>query len=360
MDIAIFGAGIAGLMAAITLHADGHRCRIFERQSQLPESGMGFILTQDGMNLLNQFHVPLDWNRAGMSLDRYYHRDTHGEVLGEEQMPDGAVGICRHDLVAALRAGVQGKVELSFGKAASKIELDERQFVRGVEINSGEKVTADLYVGSDGVNSRARQALYPEWPAQPGRVMEVVGLSGSTRAIQWAGKNFNKFHAVAGSIAIGVLPVNGDQIVWYAQFDADTYKPPQLSATSMQSFVQQLVGDWADPIPEMLATTDFSRAHLWRTVDSDMIPSFNANNLVLCGDAAHPLLPFTSRGVSSALADAVVLARVLRERRPLLQSLTAYSKERRGQCASYVSSGRDLMRKFLAPQNAANTFLPIA
>ncbi len=360
MDIVIFGAGIAGLMTAITLDADGHRCRIFERQPQLPETGMGFILTPDGINVLNQFHVPLDWSRSSMRLERYYHRDSRGAILGEEPMPRGAVGICRQDLMAALRAGIQGKAELNFGNAVRRIELDTRQYVRTVEMSSGAPVTADLYVGSDGVNSRARQALYPEWPSCPGRVMEVVGLSSSARAIEWAGRNFNKFHAVAGGIAVGVLPVNGDHIVWYAQFDAETYKPPQLSAASMKSFVQALAGDWADPIPEMLAATDFSRVHLWRTVDSDMVPSFNANNLVLCGDAAHPLLPFTSRGVSSALADAVVLARVLREDRPLPQSLSTYSKERRGQCASYVSSGRDLMRKFLAPQNAANTFLPIA
>jgi len=34
MEIAIFGAGIAGLMSAITLRAQGHRCQIYERMRQ--------------------------------------------------------------------------------------------------------------------------------------------------------------------------------------------------------------------------------------------------------------------------------------------------------------------------------------
>jgi len=44
MEIAIFGAGIAGLMSAITLRVQGHRCRIYERMRQGNETGMGFIL----------------------------------------------------------------------------------------------------------------------------------------------------------------------------------------------------------------------------------------------------------------------------------------------------------------------------
>ena len=37
MDIAIFGAGIAGLMTAVALRAQGHRCRTYERMRQCQE-----------------------------------------------------------------------------------------------------------------------------------------------------------------------------------------------------------------------------------------------------------------------------------------------------------------------------------
>ena len=44
MNIAIFGAGIAGLMAGITLRSQGHGTRIYERARRGHETGMGFIL----------------------------------------------------------------------------------------------------------------------------------------------------------------------------------------------------------------------------------------------------------------------------------------------------------------------------
>ena len=50
MDIAIFGAGVAGLMTAIALRAQGHRCHIYERMRQGHETGMGFILMPEGID----------------------------------------------------------------------------------------------------------------------------------------------------------------------------------------------------------------------------------------------------------------------------------------------------------------------
>jgi len=44
MDVAIFGAGVAGLMTAIAMRAKGHRCRVYERHRRSHEAGMGFIL----------------------------------------------------------------------------------------------------------------------------------------------------------------------------------------------------------------------------------------------------------------------------------------------------------------------------
>ena len=79
---------------------------------------------------------------------------------------------------------------------------------------------------------------------------------------------------------------------------------------------------------------------------------------MLVGDAAHPLSPFTSQGVSSAIADAVALAQAVTQP-DLLQALAAYTRQRRQQCAPYVAQGRELVQRFLAPLND-NVVLPIA
>ena len=89
MEIAIFGAGIAGLMSAITLRAQGHRCRIFERMRQGHETGMGFILMPDGIDCLQSFGVNLTGENSGAPLQRYFCRSSSGQILYEQPLPSG-------------------------------------------------------------------------------------------------------------------------------------------------------------------------------------------------------------------------------------------------------------------------------
>ena len=158
-------------------------------------------------------------------------------------------------------------------------------------------------------------------------------------------------------------------LIWYLQFDSQRFPQPAEDtanfAETRKKFVTSLVGEWADPIPHLLSIADFSRTHLWRPLDTDLVPAFYRGNLVLVGDAAHPLSPFTSQGVSSAVADAVALAENLRPQNVKTQSdlehaLSRYSTERREQCAPYVAKGRELTRHFLTPEIGSTILLPIA
>ena len=364
MEIAIFGAGIAGLMSAITLRAQGHRCRIYERLRQGNESGMGFILMPEGADCLREFGVHLTGSLSGVPLHHFYYRNSEGEIQHEQTMPAGARGLRRTDLITALVRALPPDGAPVFEAELDDLEFNASDRVAAVRLSSGALIEADLYIAADGVGSRARQALFPDWPASPARVQEVVGMARYEDAMRWAGNNFNKFHAASGGIALGVLPIDAERLVWYLQFDSQRCPTPEESPQARRAFVQQLVGEWADPIPHLLAITDFSRVHVWRPLDVDPVPSFYRGNLVLIGDAAHPLHPFTSQGVSSAIADAVALAGVVHgsvnAHTSLDDALAGYSSRRRAQCAPYVAKGRKLTRQFLEPRLGDNIWLPIA
>ena len=363
MDVAIFGAGVAGLTSAITLHARGHRCRLYERTRQSLEAGMGFILMPEGIACLERLGVRLAGAWSGVALQRYLCRDAAGAVLQEQVMPPGARSFRRRDLIAALVDTLPQGGLITFDAALDHLEFDAAGRVSAaVVVSNGQsvRVQADLYVAADGGGSRARQALFPDWPAPQAPVLEVVGLARDDETRRWAARDFNKFHAMDGGLAVGVLPVDAEHVVWYLQFDAQRFPAPAEDAEECRDFLERLVGDWAHPIPSLLAHTDFTGMHLWRPVDTDLIPRFYRENLVLTGDAAHPLLPFTSRGVSTAMGDAVALAAVLQDGCDLPEALSRYSQQRRAHCAPYVTRGRELARHFLAPQTAEHVLLPIA
>ena len=52
MQIAIIGAGIGGLTAALCLHQQGFKVRIFERHSSLEEVGAGIQIGPNGCKVL--------------------------------------------------------------------------------------------------------------------------------------------------------------------------------------------------------------------------------------------------------------------------------------------------------------------
>lgn len=370
MDIAIFGAGIAGLMAGIALRAQGHRCHIYERMRQGHETGMGFILMPEGIDCLQSFGVKLTGENSGAPLQRYYCRNSTGQILYEQPLPAGTRSIRRRNLVGALMGALPADGSPVFDAELVGLDFDASGNVTQARLNTGATVKADLYVSAEGIRSRARQALFPGWSAPEAQVLEIVGMVECQNTVRWASKNFNKFHAVSGGIALGTLAVDAEHVIWYVQFDAKRFPPPPDVAAARKAFVTTLVGDWADPIPHLLSITKFSRTHLWRPLDTDLVPAFYRGNLVLVGDAAHPFSPFTSQGVTSAVSDAVALAEKLGAEKlgadksttapDLERALARYSAERREQCVPYVDKGRELTRHFISPEIGSTVLLPMA
>lgn len=277
-----------------------------------------------------------------------------------EDMPPGTFGILRRELVACLLCGLPGNNMLTFGYELEGLEFDSSGAVVAARLNSGSKIKADVYIAADGMRSRARQALFPNWPAAPAQVQEITGLARSADVVRWTENDFNKFHAVNGGVALGIVPVNSEQVVWYLQFDSARFSPSARTPEALHNFATTLAGDWAEPIPDLLAITEPTLVYLWRPLDTDLIPRFHQRNLVLVGDAAHPLLPFTSQGLPSAIADAILLSKLLGIDDDVEGRLSCYSLERQQRCSPYIDQGRKLKERFLLPLSTENILLPIA
>lgn len=356
MYIAVFGAGIAGLMSAIGLGKHGHHPSIYERSWESHEAGMGFILLGEASAGLEAFGVHV----AGMPLGRYCCRDANGTVLHSQPMPAGALGVRRRELIQTLVNNLPTSGFVSVNCALDGIEFDPCGTIAAARLDIGTFVNADVYVGADGMRSRARHALFPDWPSSPSQVQEITGLARSSDLVCWAGSEFNKFHAAGGGLALGIVPVDSEHVVWYLQFDRKRFTPSGGNGKALLDFVDQTVGEWAEPVPDLLALTDPSHVYLWTPLDADMVPRFHHDNLALVGDAAHPLLPFTSQGVCSAISDAVTLSSLIGANNDTAYALNCYSTQRREQCCSYVEQGRKLRERFLRPLSAESILLPVA
>ncbi|HMC30273.1 MAG TPA: FAD-dependent monooxygenase, partial [Candidatus Angelobacter sp.] len=136
MDIAIFGAGIAGLMAGITLRAQGHRCRIYERMRQGLETGMGFILMPEGIDCLQSFGVKLTGEYSGAPLYRYCCRNSAGQILYEQPLPAVARSMRRRDLIAALLRALPADGAPLFDAELAGLDFDAAGKVSSARLNT--------------------------------------------------------------------------------------------------------------------------------------------------------------------------------------------------------------------------------
>jgi 2-polyprenyl-6-methoxyphenol hydroxylase-like FAD-dependent oxidoreductase len=358
--VAIFGGGVAGLAAAAMLHARVDSCRVYERRSSGASGGLGFILSAQALADLASVGLPAAATRAGVELREFRRYAPDGTLRHAQPMPAGWRAMRRTELVAALRAVLPADAVVP-GAALTGISLDHTGMVSGATLSTGAQVThrihADLFLAADGARSVARRALFPQWPQRPARVWEIVALARHPGVSAWAGSDFHKFSRPG--LAAGLVPVADDTVVWFVQFDRNRFARSAVGHP-IHTLAEQLVGDWAHPLPTLLRTTDFGVAHLWRPVDTDLLPRFHSGNLALVGDAAHPLLPFTSQGVAAAVAGVRDLATALERHCSLGAALETYSAACRARCAPYVGQGRELTRRFLQPDGLADDLLPVS
>lgn len=81
----------------------------------------------------------------------------------------------------------------------------------------------------------------------------------------------------------------------------------------------------------------------WALVERDPMPSWGNNNVVLLGDACHPMPPYMAQGAASAIEDAVVLARCLDQAAggDISTALAVYAASRKERTARMQLTNRE-------------------
>jgi 2-polyprenyl-6-methoxyphenol hydroxylase-like FAD-dependent oxidoreductase len=77
--------------------------------------------------------------------------------------------------------------------------------------------------------------------------------------------------------------------------------------------LENLFQDWFSAIPELIAATDESQIIMTDLYDRPPTQPWSIENITLLGDAAHPMLSTMGQGACTALEDAYIVAKCLKE-----------------------------------------------
>lgn len=354
MRVAIIGAGIGGLALAQGLRQAGVEVRLYERDPspRFRKQGYRIHISPVGESALAAV-LPAEVRR------RVIVTATHpGDLVAGfdssltktfEQLypgagPETVSAIDRYAFRRALMTGLDDV--LVFGKQfTSYAETGDG----GVEIHfdDGSTATADVLVGADGVGSRVRAQLVPDFEVIDSGIRCIYGKLPLTPALQVPPEFLRGFCFVAGGQGPGMAfgPVlfrtppeeYGDYLMAVMTGTQEQLGHPDeelfaFAPEDLWKVVAQHVTDWHPTITDLVNAADSTAAFPITLRTCTQVASWQTGRVTLLGDAVHPMLPSAGAGANTALWDAAELTKAL-----LSDSLPQYETEMRTHALAAVN-----------------------
>ncbi|MFI7419851.1 flavin-dependent oxidoreductase [Nonomuraea sp. NPDC049684] len=337
--VVIAGAGIAGLTAALSLHAAGITdVTVREAVKDIRPLGVGINLLPHAVRELIELGLGDRLARVGVETADLTFLTRRGQRIWTE--PRGRAAGHAWPQYSIHR----GRLQLLLLDAVRE-RLGPDAVVTGSPV-TGLDHDADLLVGADGIRSGVRAALFPGEgePLWGGHVL----WRGTSRARPFlTGRSM--IMAGDGAQKIVIYPIappdpDGTQLVnWAIQHRAPETVPRgdwnrEVEIGKFLHHVADVRSDALD-IPGLIASAD--KAYEYPLVDRDPLPYWSsgtaAGAVTLMGDAAHPMYPTGSNGGTQAVIDARVLAHALATG----QGLEFYESRRRPVTNRIVLANRE-------------------
>lgn len=329
LNIAIIGAGIGGLTAAIGLRKNGHKISLYEQSQFASETGAAIHLAPNSNGLLRRHGIMAeDFGAVEMCRLAEYNEkgvETRKVDLQEQnkmwQHPWMLVHRVKlHDRLKQVAAGKEGKgtpAELHLSSKVVEVDPENASFV----LETGEKVQADVVLGADGIYSKTRQFV----SGQPSKLFGsgkaafrfLIGRKSACEDPEIAKllENDNELVIWYGTDRrVVVYPCDNNELLNFVCIHPEAESQGGSTEWNKQGSLDQLLKVYQDFDPKLLALfkkADPESLKVWKLLDMEVLPTWVKGKLAILGDAAHPFLPHQGQGGGVAMEDATTLSVVL-------------------------------------------------
>ncbi|MEN4399479.1 FAD-dependent monooxygenase [Mycolicibacterium farcinogenes] len=316
LRVAVVGAGIGGLTAALALRANGIDATVYEQAHELKALGAGVSIATNGSRILTTLGVGDAVAAIAGPVTHYQFRTWQAEPIAGEPSTlgfgDPARTWCLHrgEFQRVLAEALPAEA-LRLGRSC--VGATEHGDGVRVEFADGTTADADLLVGADGIHSRLQaKVTHPAAPVSEGimayrglipadRLRDVIDMNASS---MWLGprQSFLAYPVSAGDLLniVAFVPTNLTVTEsWTAPGDvaelADAYR------------------GWDPTVLSIIGAMDTT--FRWGIYDREPLDRWSTDRITLLGDSAHAVTPHLGQGANQAIEDAMTLAVVLRDAR---------------------------------------------
>jgi 2-polyprenyl-6-methoxyphenol hydroxylase-like FAD-dependent oxidoreductase len=349
----VIGGGIGGFATALSLHAAGIECEVFEQSRGIRELGVGVNLLPHAVKELATLGLLDELDCVAIRTYELIYTNRFGQRLWRE--PRGLDAGYDYPQFSIHRGKLQGLLYQSSQAQLGETNIHKAHQLRdfaqdddGVTATfirrdgSDETVTArgDALIAADGIHSTVRRIFYPDegsptWNGMMmwrGAVEYPPFLTGRSMIIA-GGKNMARL--VLYPISDRKSKPGSNLLNWVvcAKLGDGSEPPPRREDWSrigqLDDLLPHVEGVFQlsiiDPIKVISATEEF---YEYPMCDREPITRWSFGRVTLLGDAAHPMYPYGSNGASQAILDASCIAPLLAETKDVVTALKAYEAER--------------------------------
>ena len=379
LDIAIIGAGPAGLAAALRLHQQGFKPRIYETVPALKPLGVGIDVKVygtkelDELGLLEQFRkISVDaktsifYNKYGQEIyaelcgvhmgyvyeQRFVHRGTLQMLLYktvQERLGEGAVV---HGVRCTGYANHDDQVTL---------DLEDRE-------GNASQATVDLAIAADGIKSAIRQQMHPDH-SEP--VYSGITMWRGTTLMEPFADGHTILHIGAPQISsMIVYPIADDfegtgktLVNWVVE----ATRGESVEDWNQTGTVEEVIGYYDQCRVPLLDVQQLMRdareVYLFPLIRHEPLDTWIDGRMILIGDAAHAMYPRGGNGACQAIVDGGALAEMLATIDEVPTALKAFEEQRlravNGIVMAHRGEGYEVIRRMVEDRAGGERFTDI-
>lgn len=308
-QIAIVGAGPAGMATALAAIRAGFATTILERYPEVKPAG----------NILNLWPPPqkvlallgVDIHDLGAPADSEFRRHD-GRVRARVRLPQAVKDEYGGGFIGLLRPGLYRRMLDALPEGTIRYGHEVTGFTDtadGVRVSVRDRgdVIADILVGADGINSIVRRGLWGDQPIRHQKLHLIAGylFCDAPEPVTIVAHN----RTTQGSYSA----IRHEGRTGYEWWVLEAFDPSVPFTEDLRSFALDRTRGFAEPLPSLIRDTPPEHLFRWEIRDRKPLRQWSRGRVTLLGDAAHPTSPYAAYGAGMSIEDGYFLAAELEQ-----------------------------------------------
>ncbi|KAI1135948.1 kynurenine 3-monooxygenase [Hypoxylon sp. FL0543] len=329
-EVAIIGAGLAGLTLALALHDLDIRATVYEARSEDFDQGGGVMLSPNALRVLDSIGVYERVLDKSLQFDVLAFKDGRGQTTDEYYFGSAklygyqAIRIMRKELLDEMKAMLrESHIPIYYDKRLVTITSDGPYNVE-FAFQNGHVATASLLIGADGIHSTVRGTFLPH--AKP-TYAGFIGINSVVQRSQLRIPDDYKLPATVmakpGAFLLVPQKPDGSELFIgsqrrFAELDPSGWEALRKDKRKLYDMLQENKADWPDVVQSALEAVPVDRMGFWAFYGIPPLASWlsRSKRVILVGDAAHAIPPTAGQGANQAFEDVRALATLLSKLSP--------------------------------------------